>query len=187
MAGDPYKYFRVEAHEIVGDLAKSLAELETSVEPLAKILRLAHTLKGAARIVRHKELAELSHALETVLAPVRDAPKPGRVDEAVAILDQMTAQLSTLGAVAAPATPTPTPVIAPPPPAPMQSSAVDDALGGITSVHAVIARLRGVTDPVAFAHGLDQIDRELAEVRRDVEQLRLSTAGSSYAALERSY
>jgi two-component system chemotaxis sensor kinase CheA len=184
MAGDPYKYFRIEAHEIVGDLAKSLAELETSPEPIAKLLRLAHTLKGAARIVRHKELAELSHALETVLGPLRDAPKAGRVDAAFEVLDRMTAQLQSLGAT--PATPLPTPVVATPPPAPIQSSAVDDALGGITSVHAVIARLRGVTDPVAFAHGLDQIDRELAEVRRDVEQLRLSTAGSSYAALERT-
>src|SRR5450631_1983691 len=136
MAGDPYKYFRIEAHEIVGDLAKGLAELETSAEPalISKLLRLAHTLKGAARIVRHKDLAELSHALETVLGPLRDAPTPQRLDEGFEILDRMAAQVQGLGS----GTPTPVQEVAvvAAPPAPLRTSAIDDALGGIAAVHA---------------------------------------------------
>ncbi|MEO8844931.1 MAG: response regulator [Kofleriaceae bacterium] len=190
MAGDPYKYFRIEAHEIVGDLAKGLAELETSAESalISKLLRLAHTLKGAARIVRHKELAELSHELETVLGPLRDAPVPQRLDAGFQIVDRMGLHVAGLGAVA-PVAAAPVAEVsaaAPPPPAPLQTSAIDDALGGIAAVHAVLARLRGITDPTALALGLEQIDRELGEVRRDVEHLRLSAAGSSYAALERT-
>jgi two-component system chemotaxis sensor kinase CheA len=187
---DPFKYFRVEAHEIVGDLAKGLAELETRGDAavVAKLLRLAHTLKGAARIVRHKQLAELAHALETTLDPLRENPVAGRSETAVAILDQMSAQVTAMTVPAA-APAAATPVSEPPPPPPparLESTAIDDALGGLASVHGLLARLRGVTDPVGLARGLDQIERELGEIRRDVEHLRLSAAGSLYAALERT-
>jgi len=186
---DPYKYFRVEAHEIVGDLAKGLAELETRADAalVAKLLRLAHTLKGAARIVRHKELAELSHELETALDPLREAPIAGRNAPAVTILDAMSAHVRAMAlpaaTLAAPEQPPPLPL---PPPARLESTAIDDALGGIASVHGLLARLRGVTDPVGLARGLDHIERELVEIRRDVEHLRLSSVGSLYAALERT-
>src|SRR3569623_3308461 len=95
---DPFKYFRIEAHELVGELAKSLGELETRADPahVAKLLRLAHTLKGAARIVRHKELAELAHALESALEPLRAAPVAGRVPAALALLDQMSAHVRAM-------------------------------------------------------------------------------------------
>jgi two-component system chemotaxis sensor kinase CheA len=189
---DPFKYFRVEAHEIVGDLAKGLGELETSADAalVTKLLRLAHTLKGAARIVRHKELAELSHDLETALDPLRATPAAGRNEAALAILDQMSAHVAAMTAPVVPAAPTaPIAVVAPEPPAPparLETTAVDDALGGIANVHGLLARLRDATDPVALARGIDQIERELVEVRRDVEHLRLSAAGSLYAALERT-
>jgi len=183
MATDPYKYFRVEAHEIVRDLAQGLRELETRADAalIAKLLRLAHTLKGAARIVRHATLAELAHALETALGPLREAPVAGLPEAAVKILDQMTAQLVTLAPVAAVEVPA-----LPPPPARVESVAVDDALGGIASLHAVLARLRAATEPAAITRGLNQLERELAEVRRDVEHLRLSAAGSLYTTLERT-
>jgi two-component system, chemotaxis family, sensor kinase CheA len=188
---DPFKYFRVEAHEIVGDLAKGLGELEARADAalVTKLLRLAHTLKGAARIVRHKELAELAHDLETALDPLRDTPVAGRNEAALAILDQMSAHVRAMTApVPAPAAmPAPEQVaVQAPPPARLESTAIDDALGGIASVHGLLARLRGVTDPTALARGVDQIERELVEVRRDVEHLRLSAAGSLYAALERT-
>jgi two-component system chemotaxis sensor kinase CheA len=192
---DPFKYFRVEAHEIVGDLAKGLGELETRGDAalVAKLLRLAHTLKGAARIVRHKELAELAHDLESALDPLRATPAAGRNDAAVAILDQMSAHvraMTTPAAVPAPAAVATPPAVPAPhqplPPARLESTAIDDALGGIASVHGLLARLRDLTDPTALARGLDQIERELVEVRRDVEHLRLSTAGSLYAELERT-
>ncbi|HEY0252761.1 MAG TPA: Hpt domain-containing protein, partial [Kofleriaceae bacterium] len=193
MAGDPYKYFRVEAHEIVGDLAKALAELEAHADAalVTKLLRLAHTLKGAARIVRHKELAELSHQLETVLDPLRTNPTPRRDAAALTVLDRMTAAVTALDA---PAPPAPAAVVASvveqpapaPPPARLASAAIDDALGGLTSAHALLSQLRASTDPNAIQRGLDQLERELGEVRRDVEHLRLSAVGASYTALERT-
>ncbi len=67
---DPYRYFRVEARELVEALNRFSLELERSgggAEPVAQILRNAHTLKGAARVVKHAQLAELSHAAEGVL------------------------------------------------------------------------------------------------------------------------
>jgi len=187
---DPFKYFRVEAHELVGELAKGLAELETRADAalVAKLLRFAHTLKGAARIVRHKELAELSHSLETVLDPLREAPVVGRSQLALALLDQMSAHVRAMSAAPepAPATTAAEPTPEPPPPARLESTAIDDALGGLASVHGLLAQLRGVSDPGGLARGLDRIERELVEVRRDIEHLRLSAIGSLYAALERT-
>jgi len=185
---DPFKYFRVEAHEIVGDLAKGLGELETraDVALVTKLLRLAHTLKGAARIVRHKELAELAHDLETALDPLRATPVAGRNDAALALLDQMSAHVRAMTPQAAAPAPSVAPEQQPPPPARLVSTAIDDALGGIASVHGLLARLRDVSDPIALSRAIDQLERELVEVRRDVEHLRLSAAGSLYAALERT-
>ncbi|HEY6034239.1 MAG TPA: response regulator [Kofleriaceae bacterium] len=189
---DPFKYFRIEAHELVGELAKSLGELETRADPalVAKVLRLAHTLKGAARIVRHKELAELAHALESTLEPLRAAPVAGRSPPALALLDQMSAHVRALSSP--PVEPGPTtvaaapPAPAPPPPARLDSASIDDALGGIASIHGLLGRLRGVTDPDGLARGLARIERELVEVRRDIEHLRLAAVGTLYAALERT-
>src|SRR5687768_3257578 len=51
MARDPYKYFRVEAHELLEQLGQGALELEKGApapDAVARLLRLAHTLKGAA-------------------------------------------------------------------------------------------------------------------------------------------
>ncbi len=75
-AADPYKYFRVEAGEILEQLQQGLLDLEKGVpaaEVVPKLLRLAHTLKGAARVVKQTGIAELSHAVEDLLVPLRDA------------------------------------------------------------------------------------------------------------------
>jgi two-component system chemotaxis sensor kinase CheA len=75
MAGDPYKYFRVEARDLADQLGQGMLALERGQgdkETVGRLLRLAHTLKGAARIVRQPEIAEHAHAIEDVLAPFRD-------------------------------------------------------------------------------------------------------------------
>jgi two-component system, chemotaxis family, sensor kinase CheA len=188
MAQDPYKYFRIEAQELVGELAKGVAELGRDGD-VGKLLRAAHTLKGAARIVRHGELADLAHALEGVLGPLRAEPRPSA--DATAIVDRMAAQLATL----TPAAAEPAPVLeaqrAPRAAAPsngygLDAGALDDALGGLQAVHALIGRARSARDPAALARYLDQADRELREVRRDVEHLRLAAMGALYAPLERT-
>src|SRR6266853_4791564 len=79
MANDPYKYFRVEAREILDQLGKGVLDLEKSPsapEMVARLLRLAHTLKGAARVVKQREIADNCDTLEDVLATYRETPGP---------------------------------------------------------------------------------------------------------------
>ena len=72
-----YQYFKIEAREIVADLSRDILgskEATRGAEPVARLLRQAHTLKGAARVVRLPRIAEIAHAMEDALTPHRDAP-----------------------------------------------------------------------------------------------------------------
>src|ERR1700748_265278 len=75
MAGnDPYKYFRLEARELLEQLGKGALELgrgEAAAVRVPPLLRVAHTLKGAARVVKQREMADLAHAIEDALEPFR--------------------------------------------------------------------------------------------------------------------
>ncbi|HEY3807030.1 MAG TPA: response regulator [Kofleriaceae bacterium] len=185
MASDPYKYFRIEAHELVGELAKGVLELEkhADAELVARLLRHAHTLKGAARIVKHRELADLAHALEDALEPLRAAPIAKRHDAALAIVDGMHAQLAALEAPAAPVAATSRDDLPALPRA--DTSAIDEALAGLAQVHALVERARAGGDAQPTSRVLEQADRAIREVRRDIEQLRLSRAGALFTPLER--
>jgi len=102
MAADPYRYFRVEAAEILENLQKGLLELErgsSTAETVAKLLRLAHTLKGAARVVKQKGIADLSHAVEDLLVPLRDSgasADAGVIGASLRCVDSMREQLAAL-------------------------------------------------------------------------------------------
>ncbi len=73
MAKDLMVYFRAEAKELVEKISEALLDFEKSAdsEVLTHLLRYAHTLKGAARVVGQKELAASLHAFEELLAPYR--------------------------------------------------------------------------------------------------------------------
>ncbi|MFN8449186.1 MAG: Hpt domain-containing protein [Anaerolineae bacterium] len=75
MMRDPYKYFRIEARELLDQLNQAVLELEkaTTPERVAQLLRLAHTLKGAARVVKRTDIGDLAHAVE-------DAPRAAARD-----------------------------------------------------------------------------------------------------------
>jgi two-component system chemotaxis sensor kinase CheA len=76
MAKDPFKYFRVEARELLEQFGQGVLELEKGASASAvvpRVLRLAHTLKGAARVVRQPGIADTAHRIEDALAPWRDA------------------------------------------------------------------------------------------------------------------
>ncbi len=76
MAHDPYRYYRVEAREILDALGHGAQLLEKGSggpERVNHLLRLAHTLKGASRVVKQVEVASLAHEVEEKLAPHRDA------------------------------------------------------------------------------------------------------------------
>lgn len=72
---DPYKYFRTEARELHENLRRTVDELAgvDDAGRIARLLRLAHTLKGAARVVRLPAISDLAHRIEDVLAPFRDS------------------------------------------------------------------------------------------------------------------
>ncbi|HEX3861008.1 MAG TPA: response regulator [Stellaceae bacterium] len=74
MSDDPYRYFRLEAREILDQFDAAVLELEKggSAPQVQRLLRLAHTLKGAARVVRQPEIADSAHAIEEVLEPFRN-------------------------------------------------------------------------------------------------------------------
>jgi two-component system, chemotaxis family, sensor kinase CheA len=102
MAKDRYKYFRVEARELVEGLNQGLLELEKdggNKEVVARILRLAHTLKGAARVVKQPGIADVAHAVEGSLAASREEPNlvpKETIDEALALIDTISKQVATL-------------------------------------------------------------------------------------------
>ncbi len=50
----------------------------------------------------------------------------------------------------------------------------------------MLARLRGVTDPAAIAEALEHVERELRDIRHEVERLRLVPAGAIQTALDRT-
>ncbi|HEX2009630.1 MAG TPA: Hpt domain-containing protein [Roseateles sp.] len=75
MSKDPHRYFRIEARELLDQLGAGLLALEQEgsegVAIVAQLLRQAHTLKGAARVVRLPDIADQAHAQEDLLAPLR--------------------------------------------------------------------------------------------------------------------
>src|SRR5271154_186159 len=102
MAKDQYKYFRIEARELLEGLNQAVLELERDgnrKEVIGKLLRIAHTLKGASRVVKQPGIAECAHAIEDAFAPYRDGcgviPKEN-TNQALALLDTITAKVAAL-------------------------------------------------------------------------------------------
>jgi len=102
MAKDPYKYFRVEARELLEGLTQGILQLEkdgASPDAIARLLRLAHTLKGAARVVKQPEIAELAHTIEGALTSHRETKQPLSKEQGTALLgflDGMSSRLQAL-------------------------------------------------------------------------------------------
>ena len=96
MADDPYKYFRIEARELLDLLTRGVLDLDKGAAPagvVGALLRHAHTLKGAARVVRQPEIADQAHAMEEALEPFRESTEPVPVDR----LEVLLALLDTIG------------------------------------------------------------------------------------------
>jgi two-component system chemotaxis sensor kinase CheA len=251
MAPDPYRYFRIEARELVDQLAKTVLELEREGSPeiVARLLRVAHTLKGAARVVKQVEIADRAHALEDALAPFRASTVPvprAEIDALLRLVDEMSARVTSLGAAPAPQ-PGSDPVATAPPTSsigPRSDEAVhalhadvaemDELLDGVTELHAQlmparralggVERARRLAELIAdqlaaprafdqgrpaaeaekvrsmaeelgtllvgversLSSGVEQIDREMTQVRRAAEQMRLTPARAIFGALERT-
>ncbi len=119
LAQDPYRYFRVEARELVEQLGTGAMDLEKGPPPadlVQRLLRLAHTLKGAARIVKQPEISELAHSIEDELAPLKGEANPApreRVDKILGLLDAISGHVAGLGPISEGDGPAPAPQVPP--------------------------------------------------------------------------
>jgi two-component system, chemotaxis family, sensor kinase CheA len=101
---DVYRYFRIEAHELIDEMTAGLTGLRRgggTAGLVAALLRHAHTLKGAARVVARTGIADRTHELETLLEPHRGSDAP--VDEPALhrlfeLVDGIAAELALLPA-----------------------------------------------------------------------------------------
>ena len=150
MAKDPYKYFRVEARELLEGLTQGILQLEKdagSPDAVARLLRLAHTLKGAARVVKQAEIAELAHTIEDVLTNQREAREPlskQQASELLGYLDRMTSRLQALEPASAVDTPR---ALHPVPEEPLETlrveiQEIDSLLRGVTESSVQLGSLR---------------------------------------------
>lgn len=182
MARDLYKYFRIEARELLDGLTDGILQLEkadVSPDTVARLLRIAHTLKGAARVVKQPEIAEFAHTIEDVLAGERETNQPISREQGSALLgflDGIGARLSMLEGLSEVAATRPA---QPVPEEPLETLRVE--------IHEIDALLRGVTE--AGVHlggvrkGLAAADRVRDLARLLVDQLAPRPGVNGAAAL----
>ena len=144
---DPYRYFLPEARDLVRQLGQGVLDLERGsggAETVQRLLRLAHTLKGAARVVKQREVADRAHAIEDALAPFRESSAPvppERIQALLQLIDEMGARLSGL---AAPTAPQQTPSDGGLQTLRAAIADIDLLLDGVAESRAQLASLRGV-------------------------------------------
>ncbi len=180
MQKDPYKYFRIEAKELLEQLDRGVLDLEkpaTAKDAVGRLLRLAHTLKGASRVVRQAKIGELSHTFEDALAPHRDgahAPPPEVVNKLLAMLDQIKALIAALDApAAAPVPVAAAPALAPvPAPAPVavKPAALDQQALAELAAAPVAAKAAAPAAPV-HEERIESLRVEIAEVDALLESI----------------
>jgi two-component system chemotaxis sensor kinase CheA len=172
-AADPLRYFRVEARELIDQISAGVLDLgqRPGHERVARLLRTAHTLKGAARVVRQQVIAEHAHEFEEVLVGHRgdDAPLPAdEMRELLRLNDQLEMRVAEMepsgpAAVPAPAADAaaagvPGPVLPSANPADnapavrTATSDVDELLDAIAEAHARFAPLRGSSKALTGLH-----------------------------------
>jgi two-component system, chemotaxis family, sensor kinase CheA len=237
---DPLRYFRLEARELVDQISAGVLDLDQQpgADLVNRLLRFAHTLKGAARVVKQQDIADRAHEFEEVLVPHRGQGEALPADEMRELLrlnDQIAAYVSALEVE-----PAPPPAEEEAPEAPQQprqeepappraaTADLDELLDAIGEANARIAPLRdgsramsrlqrsaetladqlrirrtALSEPAGRAQvqrlagelgglgrrltdAIDQIERELDEVRGRAEGLRLVSAGTIFTALHRA-
>jgi two-component system chemotaxis sensor kinase CheA len=213
MAPSTLHIFVGEAHDILDALVKGLLALDhgaPSAPAISELFRAAHTLKGAARVVKQPAIAEMAHVMEDVLAAHRDAGTalaPQEIDELLRLLDALEEQL---GALRAAAPPEPGVVAAPPEPAGrvrVDAAGLDElaaeligleaALAGLRDDEAALDRARRRAGAEALAEELerlhrrararaDAMERSVRQARALCDELRLAPAAEVFPQLERA-
>jgi two-component system, chemotaxis family, sensor kinase CheA len=230
---DPLRYFRLEARELVDQISAGVLDLDQQpgADLVNRLLRFAHTLKGAARVVKQQDIADRAHEFEEVLVPHRGQGEALPADEMRELLrlnDEISAYVMALEEKPAekPAPEAPRPEETAPPRA--ATADLDDLLDAIGEANARIAPLReggrsmsrlqrsaetladqlrirraALSEPAGRAQvqrlagelgalgrrltdAIDQVERELDEVRGRAEGLRLIAAGTIFTSLHRA-
>lgn len=187
MADDRYKYFRIEARELLEQMGQGALDLEKhapSADDVQRLLRRAHTLKGAARVVKQTAIAEAAHTLEDLFATFREATTPAsreQVDRVLALLDDVGRHLAAIapatasGPPAGAASTSSEPVAIPSEPAHGFRPDSDDLEGladGISEAQGKLGALRPRLDQAdRILEVIDQLEDRLARWRSCDETL----------------
>lgn len=163
---DPYRYFRTEARELLEGLQRGVAGLESAgrdPDIIPSLLRLAHTMKGAARVVRLSAISDLTHRLEGILASCQESTAPPSQEQRADLHRLLEAIATSLAGIDQPAAPVVTPTAATPATGTtpalldtirLQVAEVDAVLAGVAETSAELAALR--TDFLGFEHPTQQ-------------------------------
>lgn len=170
---DPYRYFRVEARELLEGLQRGLDALAAgglAADEVPGLLRVAHTLKGASRVVKLTAISDLAHRLEELVEPDR-AGSAALVAEKISALRDLIAGIAS--AITAIDQPAPAP-LAPATPAPASSAPAVPAPAPAASTLLDTIRLQ-VTEVDAVLAGVSETATELAALRNDFRSFEQST------------
>ncbi len=181
MAQDPYRYFRLEGRELVDQFSQGILELEQggpNAALLQRLLRLAHTLKGAARIVKQQEIADRAHAIEDALSPFRESSEAvarGQIEAVLHHLGDIGQLLQTLI----------------PPDGAEAPAQARSAADGVRLVRADVAEVDAVLDGVLEAHallnGLRGSARAFGQTQRLVDVLMAELAAGAERGAQRRF
>jgi two-component system chemotaxis sensor kinase CheA len=217
MAKDQYKYFRIEARELLEGLSTAVLELERGErgkDLVGRLLRFAHTLKGASRVVKQSGIAELTHSIEDAFAPYREGHSripQELIDQVLGILDLIAAKVASLDLPsAAPTGEAQTPIAEEAfETVRVDVEEMDTLLNGVSEASVRLAALRRKVKTVErarqlagatveelrnhlerlerdFAAGIDEVETEFAQVRDATNRLRLVSVSTLFALLERT-
>jgi two-component system chemotaxis sensor kinase CheA len=155
MAKDPYKYFIPEAHDLLSQLGQGVLDLErrsADAGIVRHLLRVAHTLKGAARVVKQKEVGDGAHAIEDLLTPFRESGSvpADRIESLLRIVDDIGGQLA--GLVSAVNSPQPSPDEAPR--AQHAPAELDAVLDGLAECRTHLASVRTAAQTIGRVRDL---------------------------------
>jgi two-component system chemotaxis sensor kinase CheA len=100
MPEDYRKYFQIEATELLDQMTAAVGRLREGnqhANEIHHLMRLAHTLKGAAYVVEENEIGNLGHELEDTLEPrVTTNTLPGEIQHRVfQIIDLLSESLTS--------------------------------------------------------------------------------------------
>ncbi|MFL5344982.1 MAG: response regulator [Hyalangium sp.] len=151
-----FNHFQIEARELLEQLGQGFVSLQQGAEDarvVPQLFRWAHTLKGAAQVVKQARLAEMAHAVEDALAPYRDRGEPlprEAAGEFLQLVGQMRAALAELSSPA-PLVVEAAPTGAAPETVRVELAALDELLDGVAEAVVQLGGLRQAVEAVGQA------------------------------------